>query len=153
MSSPSTLATRPATEEDRRFAFEVKRAALGRYVEQVWGWDEEVQQDFHDRHWQLRHPDIIVLDGHDAGTVQFVRREDHYHLGEFYLLPEHQGKGVGSALLRMMLARADADGVPATLEVIKINPARSLYERHGFRVCGETATHYRMMREAGGGTG
>lgn len=149
MTDPLTLATRPAVEEDCRFAFEAKRAALGAYVEQVWGWDEQVQRDFHQRAWREHRPDIIVVDGHDAGTLRFVRHETHYHLGEFYLLPEFQGRGVGSALLRGMLARADAAGVPARLDVIRINPARSLYERHGFLVCGETETHYRMIREAG----
>jgi GNAT superfamily N-acetyltransferase len=143
-----SLATRPATESDRGFAYEVKRAALGPYVEQVWGWDEAVQQEFHAHAWRLRRPDIVVLDGQDAGTVQFVRRKADYHLGEFYLLPRHQGRGVGSQLLRQMLSRADEEGVPVTLQVIKINPARTLYERHGFRVCGETATHFLMERAA-----
>jgi ribosomal protein S18 acetylase RimI-like enzyme len=142
------LATRPAQESDRRFCYEVKRAALGPYVERTWGWDEAFQQEFHTADWQRRRPDIIVLDGEDAGTVQYVRRERDYHLGEFYLLPRHHRRGIGSRLLRRMLDRADAEGFPVHLEVIKINPAKSLYERHGFRVCGETATHYQMVREA-----
>jgi GNAT superfamily N-acetyltransferase len=111
-----------------------------------WGWDEAVQQEFHARSWRLRRPDIIVVDGEDAGTVQLVRREADYHLGEFYLLPRHQGRGVGSRLLRQMLSLADAEGVPVTLQVIRINPARRLYERHGFRVRCETATHFLMER-------
>lgn len=47
-----------------------------------------------------------------------------------------QGKGIGSALLRHVLERADADGVPAYLEAT--SPAnRRLYERHGFEVTAE----------------
>ena len=141
------LATRPARESDRRFCYEVKRAALGPYVERTWGWDEAFQQEFHTADWQRRRPDVVVLDGEDAGTVQYTRREGGYHLGEFYLLPRHHGRGIGSRLLRQMLGRADAEGVPVRLEVLKVNPARSLYERHGFRVCGETETHFRMVRE------
>lgn len=147
MTERPPLTTRPAAESDRRFAFEVKRAALGPYVEQVWGWDEEFQKAFHSRDWEVRRPDIIVLDGRDVGTVQYARHADHFHLGEFYLLPECQGRGLGAALLREMLSLADRDAVPARLEVIKINPAKSLYERHGFRVVGETATHFQMVRE------
>lgn len=146
MIPPSPLTTRAATESDRGFAYEVKRAALGPYVEQVWGWDEAFQREFHARTWQLRRPDIIVLDGEDAGTVQLVRRDADYLLGEFYLLPRHQGCGVGSRLLRRMLSQADAERLAVTLQVIKINPARKLYERHGFRVTGETATHFLMER-------
>jgi GNAT superfamily N-acetyltransferase len=141
-----TLTTRPATESDRGFAYEVKRAALGPYVEQVWGWDEPLQQTFQARSWEAGRPDIIVLDGEDAGTVQFVRRQADYLLGEFYLLPRYHRRGVGARLLRQMLDRADAEGVGVALQVIKINPARNLYERHGFRVVGETATHFLMER-------
>jgi GNAT superfamily N-acetyltransferase len=146
MNPPDSPKTRPATESDRGFAYEVKRAALGPYVEQVWGWDEAVQRAFHAREWDARRTDIIVIDGEDAGTVQFVRREADYLLGEFYLLPRFHRQGAGSRLMRRMLATADAEGLPVTLQVIKINPAKALYERHGFRVSGETATHFLMER-------
>lgn len=49
--------------------------------------------------------------------------------------PTARGRGVGSALLRHALARADADGLPAYLE--SSNPRNiSLYERHGFVAMG-----------------
>jgi GNAT superfamily N-acetyltransferase len=143
---PDSLATRPATEDDRGFAYQVKRAALGPYVEQVWGWDEAVQQAFHARAWEARRPDIIVVNGEDAGTVQFVRRDADYLLGEFYLLPRFHRQGIGSRLMRRLLDVADAEGVPVRLQVIRINPAKALYQRHGFRVHGETATHFLMER-------
>jgi GNAT superfamily N-acetyltransferase len=146
MIPPATLTTRPATEADRGFSYEVKRAALGPYVEQVWGWDEAFQQAFHASAWEARRPDIILLDGEDAGTVQFARREKDYLLGEFYLLPRHHGRGTGSRLLTQLLARADAEGVPVALQVIQVNPARKLYERHDFRIVGETVTHFLMVR-------
>jgi hypothetical protein len=44
------------------------------------------------------------------------------------------------------LFHADADGLPVAPQGIKINPARRLYERHGFRATGETDTHYLMVR-------
>lgn len=145
MTAPD-LATRPAAEGDSRFAYEVKRAALGPYIQRTWGWDEQEQLAFHAREWELRRPDIIVLDGRDVGTFRCVRREEDYHVASFYLLPEFQGRGIGSRLLRRVLSRADADGVPVRLEVLRINPARSLYERVGFHPCGETETHFQMVR-------
>jgi ribosomal protein S18 acetylase RimI-like enzyme len=36
-----------------------------------------------------------------------------------------------------------------TLQVLKVNPARRLYERLGFRVTGETPTHFLMLHEHG----
>jgi ribosomal protein S18 acetylase RimI-like enzyme len=147
MTRPPAIRLRPASDQDRRFAYEVKRAALGPHVARVWGWDEEVQQDFHSRDWAVRRPEIVVLDGVDVGTVEFVRGEADYHLGELYLLPEQQRRGIGSRLLRRLLAVADAERLPVRLEVIKINPARRLYERHGFAIRGETETHFQMVRD------
>lgn len=146
MTQPPGIRLRSASEQDRRFAYEVKRAALGPYVAQVWGWDEEFQQSFHSHDWTVRRPEIVVLDGVDMGTVQFVRGEADYHIGELYVLPDYQRRGIGSHLLRRFLAIADAELLPVRLEVIRINPARSLYERHGFVICGETETHYHMVR-------
>ena len=51
--------------------------------------------------------------------------------------PEARGQGIGSALLQAVEAQARA-AVPRlhvlSLDVIEHNPARRLYERHGFRV-------------------
>jgi GNAT superfamily N-acetyltransferase len=47
-----------------------------------------------------------------------------------------QGAGLGSALLRHRLARADADGLPAYLEASSPR-SRALYLRHGFEDLGE----------------
>ncbi len=46
------------------------------------------------------------------------------------------------------VAQARAEGVPVALQVLKVNPARHLYERLGFSVVGETAMHCLMRTEA-----
>lgn len=62
-------------------------------------------------------------------------REPHWYLAVLGTHPDHQGTGVGSAVLGPVLARADHDGTPAYLE--SSNPANvAFYERHGFEVVG-----------------
>jgi GNAT superfamily N-acetyltransferase len=56
---------------------------------------------------------------------------DHLYLALLGVVPDHQGTGVGSALLRAVLDRADRDGTPAYLEATSPRN-RALYERHGF---------------------
>jgi ribosomal-protein-alanine N-acetyltransferase len=48
--------------------------------------------------------------------------------------PSHQGKGLGSALLRQMLDASDAAAVPRVLLEVEVgnDPAIGLYERFGF---------------------
>jgi GNAT superfamily N-acetyltransferase len=62
--------------------------------------------------------------------------EPCWYLNLLGVAPEHQGKGVGSTLLRAALERADRDGVPAYLEATSEDNKR-LYERHGFAATAE----------------
>jgi GNAT superfamily N-acetyltransferase len=60
----------------------------------------------------------------------------HWYLMLLGVTPERQGRGVGSALLRAVLDRADREGSPAYLEATS-RRNRALYERHGFVTVGE----------------
>lgn len=143
---PRQVSLRTVTDSDRSFAYEVKKAALRDYVEPLWDWDETVQAEFHRKDWDERRPEIIRLPDRDIGTIEIWRRGEDIHLGEFYLLPEFQRHGFGSHLMSQLAAESDSKHVPMRLEVIKINPVKSLYLRFGFRVTGETLTHFQMER-------
>jgi ribosomal protein S18 acetylase RimI-like enzyme len=62
--------------------------------------------------------------------------EPHWYLPFIGVDPVHQGRGIGSDLLRSGLTRVDDDGLPAYLEASSPRN-RALYERHGFVVIGE----------------
>ena len=79
-------------------------------------------------------------------------RTPHYLLLYMGVAPEHQGAGLGGALLEEGLARADEEGVDAYL-VASSPGSRRLYERHGFRVLREVRLArgprvWPMLREA-----
>lgn len=57
----------------------------------------------------------------------------HWYLSAIGVEPERQGQGVGSALMRPILDRADAQGVACYLETHREGNVR-LYQRHGFEV-------------------
>jgi GNAT superfamily N-acetyltransferase len=63
-------------------------------------------------------------------------KEPHWYLGILGTRPEHQGKGIGSAVLRPVLERCDAEGLPAYLESSK-HSNLAFYRHHGFEVTGE----------------
>ena len=60
----------------------------------------------------------------------------HYYLSALGVDPDRQGEGIGSALLRPVLAEADARGLPCYLETATGRNVL-LYERHGFEVVEE----------------
>jgi GNAT superfamily N-acetyltransferase len=64
------------------------------------------------------------------------RHEPHWYLNVVSTLPSRQSQGLGAAVLRPVLERADADGLPCYLE--STNPRnRTLYYRNGFEDRGE----------------
>ena len=79
-----------------------------------------------------------------------MRADDFIRLGEFYLMPERQRRGLGTRILRHCLSLADDAALSVRLEYLKWNPAGTLYRREGFVVTGETDIHYLMQRPVGG---
>jgi ribosomal protein S18 acetylase RimI-like enzyme len=59
-----------------------------------------------------------------------------------------QRRGIGTRLLKELIERAAQADKTVTLGVVKGNPARSLYARHGFRVAAEDQYKVYMVREA-----
>lgn len=62
--------------------------------------------------------------------------EPHWYLAILGTATEHQGKGVGSALMDPILKKCDSEGIPAYLESSKESNI-PFYNRHGFEVTGE----------------
>jgi len=130
--------------ESFTLALTVKKEAMGPYVIPRWGWDAEMQRRTLEEHWASREFRRIVADGEVAGTVSMERKPREWFFSDFYLLTAFQGRGIGGEVLSMFLREAKEANVAVTLKVIKWNPARTLYARHGFAVTGETETHYLM---------
>lgn len=63
-------------------------------------------------------------------------RAPHYYLPFVGVEPDWQGKGIGSALLKPILDRCDAEGMPAYLEATT-DRNRACYLRNGFEVTEE----------------
>jgi len=145
------LELRTATADDREFLWEVHRTALRPAVEATWGWDEAFQVRYFAEHFATGDRFVVCVDGFDAGVLQFTVRNDHLFLATVALLPRHQGRGLGTELVNMVLEEGRRRHLPVRLQVLKANRARNLYERLGFEPYGESDTHVLMARAGGGG--
>jgi ribosomal protein S18 acetylase RimI-like enzyme len=127
------VALRPATATDTDFCFDLHHRALGEHVAAVWGWDDEDQRRRHDAWFDPDHVRIVTVDGVDAGMFTMDDRPTEVYIGRIELLPSHQGRGIGSGLLRAVIDAAATDGRPVALEVHEANErALALYLRLGF---------------------
>ena len=131
---------------DIGFAFEAKRAAMEPHIIKRWTWDEAFQRDLHQRHYEEKPFFGIRRSNQQLGTLSFQLLPDCVRFGEFYLFPEHQGQGAGSAILAHCLTIADSLNLPVRLEHLHWNPVGSLYRRHGFVEVGCSEIHCFMER-------
>ena len=101
------ISLRPATADDVEFFFTLHAASLGPYVDRVWGWDDAEQRAYLARTLVLERARVIVLDGVDVGRLDVQEDDDEIFLALIELAPDHQGRGIGSRLIRDILDRAD----------------------------------------------
>lgn len=143
------LKLRKALPEDSEFAYQTKKAAFKQYVEQVWGWDEEEQRRLHKKRYASQEFHIIQLSGVDVGIMAVVREPDCIKLNQIFILPEHQGKSMGTACTMHVIKDAAAAKIPVRLQVLKVNSRALLFfEKMGFTRVGESDTHILMERRA-----
>jgi GNAT superfamily N-acetyltransferase len=76
---------------------------------------------------------MLHVDGTLAGWIRHEHREDCDWLDLLVVATEHQGRGLGTSVLRFLMSDADRRSVPLWLSVHRNNDARRLYARLGFR--------------------
>ena len=135
---------RQATNADFDFLYHLKTTCLKEYVAATWGWDEEIQQGRFSEFFDPAATQVVVVDGRDVGQLSVEDKGEELFLAGIYMLPSWQNRGLGTEIIQNLLASAEARGQWVSLQVLRVNPARGLYERLGFRVISETDTHLIM---------
>ena len=88
---------------------------------------------------------VVTAYGADVGRLRVVRTARLVELAGLQFLPAHQGRGLGSRVIRDLMAEAASSGRGFGLSVEKDNPrARALYERLGLVVVGEDGDEHVM---------
>jgi GNAT superfamily N-acetyltransferase len=139
------LAFRKAAASDSTFAYETREAALRPYLEQDQGWDEQEQHDLHQRRFAAHDFRIITTGERDAGVMALERQTDCLRLHQLFLLPEYQGRGIGSQCVQGAMEEARASCLRIRVQVLKANArAVSFYVRLGFVQTDSTCSHVVM---------
>jgi ribosomal protein S18 acetylase RimI-like enzyme len=138
------VSLRASSWDDAAFLYHLLKASMQSYVAQTWGWDEQWQQAYFQKTFDPARNQIIVMAGQDVGVISVEKGEQEVFLSRLYILPEYQGRGIGTQLIKRVLAEAFGDNLPVSLRVLRVNPAKELYERLGFVVVEETDVRYLM---------
>ncbi|WP_393059911.1 GNAT family N-acetyltransferase [Streptomyces sp. LN549] len=139
-------ALRPATPGDLEAIVELRAVVMRPDLVRLGRFDEHrVRRRLRDSYLP-EYTSVITADGRFGGSVTLRPFEDGHCLENFLLAEKLQGQGIGSAVLSVLLARTDAEGVPVRLNVLQGSAARRLYERHGFVLEREDPVDVFMVR-------
>ena len=145
--SSEQIILRPARDDDFEWLFSLRRTGMKGYFEASGGWDEPAQRERFRGHFaDLSSIRVIVFHGEDVGYLAVDDLGDSLFIGFIGFLPQHQRKGMGTRLLQQVIAEADRRQIPVRLRVLKVNPARTLYERFGFVVIDSEGVRHEMER-------
>ncbi len=136
---------RPVVEADFEWVYALRRAALGDYVAQTWGWDDAAQRRRYAEAFGRKPGHVVCAARDDVGTLVVDEYPDELYLGLIALLPAWQNRGIGTDILRWLLRRAAGTDRALSLHVLRINTrATALYEREGLRVIATEETRLLM---------
>ncbi len=136
MSDALSLASRvtflTVTEADFDELVALRIAAMQESLERVGRFDpararERLRKSFYPEHTRL-----ILLNGERIGFYTFRPGDARFELDHFYIHPRHQSVGIGSHVLRGLLAQAEARQLPVHLGALRDSVSNRFYQRHGF---------------------
>ena len=122
------ISLRQSKPEDLEWLDEFYESLMRPYVELTHAWDEERFR----KNYNTKTISVIQLDGEDIGMLKTEKRKDHICLGDIQLKEAFQRRGIGTSLIRDVMEKAKADGLPLRLRVLRENPVMELYRRLGF---------------------
>ena len=140
---------RKCTLDDFDFLFKLKKENFKKYVDNIWGWDDDdqIKRLRIDLEETLEQKNVIIYNDIEVGVFSFYMIEkDICRINEVNILKEYQNLGIGTYILENKLKENSEKNIRTILQVFKDNPAMNLYKRLGFKVFEETETHYRMEK-------
>lgn len=151
------LSFRPITEQDVEFLYKVYAASREEEMA-LTGWNEQQKEEFLRMQFNLQHTqylrnyanasfEIFFFDKVPAGRLYVDRREKEIRIIDIAVLPGFRRLGIGSTILKDLITEADEKNLPLNCHVERLNPARKLYERLGFKLKEDRGMHFFMEKE------
>ncbi|MBK1818030.1 GNAT family N-acetyltransferase [Luteolibacter yonseiensis] len=153
--APVSHRLRAATRDDLEFQFRLYASTRQEELAAA-GFPEAMRESFlgmqfeaQTSHYSLCYPSaewlIIGSGGEDAGRLILDRAPDHLHIMDIALLPGFRGRGIGTALLRQVLAEAAEKQLPVRLFAFTGERATGLYRRLGFESIMDDGIHTELV--------
>jgi len=137
------LSYRKANDDDLAFLLQLRKASMGKHLAAA-GLLLSDQQHLERIKEHFNDSQLILINHKPIGLLQLAIMPDRIHIRQFQILPKFQGKGVGTQVLNLLIAKALQRHLPITLNVLLANRAKRLYQRVGFKVSAQNDIEYQM---------
>ena len=154
-----SVSLRPVRADDRTLLLRVYASTRQEELAAV-PWSDAQKQAFveqqfaaQDAYYREHYPgasfDVVAWGGQEAGRLYVDRWAREIRIMDIAVLPELRGRGIGSALLRDLIAESEASAKPLTIHVERMNSALRWYERLGFRPVEDRGVYLLLERAVG----
>lgn len=133
---------------DYEFLRNVHHVTLKEHIEKIWGWNEPLQDDFFKQEFDSNLIQIIQVSQNNVGYLILHENKESVYVVELLILPEFQNRGLGTQILKDIIAQTEQLNLNLKIGVFKVNTrAKDLYLDLGFVLRDQTDTHYLMEYE------
>ena len=122
----------PVTEADFEPLLALRTDVMREHLERVGRYTPERSRRVFRTHFDEAGMRLILLADRRVGCVGFRKHDHEIKIDSFYLERRLHGSGLGTTILKALLAEANAAGLPVRLEVLNGSPADRFYLRHDF---------------------
>ncbi len=129
---PETWRFGPVGEADFEPLLAMRIDVMREHLERVFRYKPSRARQIFRGHFDEPGMRLILLDGERVGCVGFRRHAQEIGIDSFYLDRRLHNSGLGTKILTVLLAEADAARLPVRLEVLAGSKADRFYLRHGF---------------------
>ncbi|MGO4377752.1 GNAT family N-acetyltransferase [Pseudoduganella sp. RAF53_2] len=140
MDETEAIRLRAAEEADQDFLFELLASTRpdlslidGPARSMLLRLQLEAQHAHYRQHFPQLEANVVLVGDQRAGRLCVARTDNEIRLLDISLLPGFRNRHIGGHLLSTLQEAARHLGLPLRLHVLQDNPARHLYERHGFQ--------------------
>ena len=150
----NSVTTRPINPDDEAFLLDVYASTRVEELSVV-PWNDaqraaflrmqlKAQHDFYLMKFPYANLQVVLLDQTPVGRLYLAKGEDEIRILDITLLPAYRNRGIGTPLIKELMAEGEASGRPVRIYVESYSPAFNLFERLGFTQIGEYGASFQM---------
>jgi GNAT superfamily N-acetyltransferase len=134
----------PAAESDFEALASLRTEAMRESLGRIGRFDPVRARERFRTGFSPAHTKHIVVKAERVGFVVTKPQEEHLLLDHLYVQPGHQGRGIGSHVLKLVFAQAESLRLPVKVGALRESDSNRFYARHGFQLVeqGEFDNYY-----------